>query len=413
MKQTMKRITAVLVAVCLCMLSVVSVFAQQDGPDVKAEAYCVINRKDGSIVYSKNMDDRYYPASITKIMTALVTLEHCTDLDDTVVFNSEVMDSISSNSSTLNPVAILDEEMTVRDALFGLMLNSANECASALAVYTAGSIDAFVEMMNEKAQELGAVNTHYMNAHGLDDDDHYTTAHDMAIIFDENNRLITLNTKNSTYQMKIDEYGFLLHLYYGKRTNGNMDYILVNLDRGFSGNPYDAGDNRKYSLDALLQEFPCRGAGDFRSPVFEVRYEDGSFGCDLRYESHIIKDGKDEVLVSLNEKDNNITFSDIELSSNAYRIIEKSAGLFKSNSTVEIYNTTSKKQNIYNFNGVAKKVYSYGNIIAIDLGSEVLFINMNGWLIKKYNSVQDIKNIVLTDNLAGIVYRDKIEFISL
>jgi hypothetical protein len=114
----------------------------------------------------------------------------------------------------------------------------------------------------------------------------------MAIIFDENNRLITLNTKNSTYQMKIDEYGFLLHLYYGKRTNGNMDYILVNLDRGFSGNPYDAGDNRKYSLDALLQEFPCRGAGDFRSPVFEVRYEDGSFGCDLRYESHIIKDGK-------------------------------------------------------------------------------------------------------------------------
>lgn len=114
----------------------------------------------------------------------------------------------------------------------------------------------------------------------------------MAIIFDENNRLITLNTKNSSYQMKIDEYGFLLHLYYGKRTNGNMDYILVNLDRGFSGNPYDAGDNRKYSLDALLQEFPCRGAGDFRSPVFEVRYEDGSFGCDLRYESHIIKDGK-------------------------------------------------------------------------------------------------------------------------
>lgn len=184
MKQTMKRITAVLVAVCLCMLSVVSVFAEQDGPDVKAEAYCVMNRKDGSIVYSKNMDDRYYPASITKIMTALVTLEHCTNLDDTVVFNQEVMDSISSNSSTLNPVAVLDEEMSVRDALFGLMLNSANECASALAVYTAGSIDAFVEMMNEKAAELGATGTHYVNAHGLDNEDHYTTAHDMAIIFD-------------------------------------------------------------------------------------------------------------------------------------------------------------------------------------------------------------------------------------
>ena len=148
--------------------------------------------------------------------------------------------------------------------------------------------------------------------------------------------------------------------------------------------------------------------------LINIQYQDKNrLICMYNSSIHIIKHGKDEVLVSLNEKDNNITFSDIELSSNAYRIIEKSAGLFKSNSTVEIYNTTSKKQNIYNFNGVAKKVYSYGNIIAIDLGSEVLFINMNGWLIKKYNSAQDIKNIVLTDNLAGIVYRDKIEFISL
>lgn len=148
--------------------------------------------------------------------------------------------------------------------------------------------------------------------------------------------------------------------------------------------------------------------------IINIQYQDKNrLICMYNSSIHIIKDGKDEVLVSLNEKDNNITFSDIELSSNAYRIIEKSAGLFKSNSTVEIYNTTSKKQNIYNFNGVAKKVYSYGNIIAIDLGSKVLFINMNGWLIKKYNSAQDIKNIVLTDNLAGIVYRDKIEFISL
>lgn len=148
--------------------------------------------------------------------------------------------------------------------------------------------------------------------------------------------------------------------------------------------------------------------------IINIQYQDKNrLICMYNSSIHIIKDGKDEVLVSLNEKDNNITFSDIELSSNAYRIIEKSAGLFKSNSTVEIYNTTSKKQNIYNFNGVAKKVYSYGNIIAIDLGPEVLFINMNGWLIKKYNSAQDIKNIVLTDNLAGIVYRDKIEFISL
>lgn len=183
MRELKKKLAAVIVAVCVCMTMVQSVFADQDGPDVKAEAYCVLNLKDNTIVFSKNMSEKHYPASITKIMTALVTLENCDDLDEKVVFNSEVMNSISSNSSTLNPVGVLDEEMTVRDALYGLMLNSANECASALAVHVAGSIDAFVDMMNDKAAEIGAQNTHFVNAHGLHDDDHYTTAYDMALIF--------------------------------------------------------------------------------------------------------------------------------------------------------------------------------------------------------------------------------------
>lgn len=221
MKQFIKKATAVLSALCLCVLSLCTVYADQDGPDVKAEAYCVINRKDGSIVYSKNMNDRYYPASITKIMTALVTLEHCSDLDDTVVFNSEVMNSITSNSSTLSPVAVLDEEMTVRDALFGLMLNSANECASALAVYTAGSIEGFVEMMNEKAQELGAVNTHYMNAHGLDHEQHYTTAYDMALIFEAalENDVFRYIDSSATYQIPATNK-------YGERTCTSTNQLI-------------------------------------------------------------------------------------------------------------------------------------------------------------------------------------------
>ncbi len=112
------------------------------------------------------------------------------------------------------------------------------------------------------------------------------------ITFNEQNKIFTIHTKNSTYQMKVDKYGFLLHLYYGGRTEGNMDYLLVCLDRGFSGNPYDAGNDRAYSLDVLPQEFPCRGNGDFRSPAIDVRYENGSYGCDLRYEKHFIKKGK-------------------------------------------------------------------------------------------------------------------------
>ena len=114
----------------------------------------------------------------------------------------------------------------------------------------------------------------------------------MGIIYCEKDRIFTLQTKNTTYQMQVDRYGFLLHLYYGKKTDGCMDYLLTYYDRGFSGNPYDAGENRTYSMDALPQEFPCYGNGDFRSTAFAVENADGSMSCDLRYKSHTIFDGK-------------------------------------------------------------------------------------------------------------------------
>ena len=114
----------------------------------------------------------------------------------------------------------------------------------------------------------------------------------MGIIYCEKDRTFTLQTKNTTYQMQVDRYGFLLHLYYGKKTDTCMDYLLTYYDRGFSGNPYDAGEDRTYSMDTLPQEFPCYGNGDFRSTAFAVENTDGSMSCDLRYKSHKIFDGK-------------------------------------------------------------------------------------------------------------------------
>ena len=114
----------------------------------------------------------------------------------------------------------------------------------------------------------------------------------MGIIYCEKDRIFTLQTKNTTYQMQVDRYGFLLHLYYGKKTDTCMDYLLTYYDRGFSGNPYDAGEDRTYSMDTLPQEFPCYGNGDFRSIAFAVENADGSMSCDLRYKSHKIFDGK-------------------------------------------------------------------------------------------------------------------------
>lgn len=99
----------------------------------------------------------------------------------------------------------------------------------------------------------------------------------MSIIYTEKDKIFTLHTNDATYQMKVDVYGFLLHLYYGKKTGGNMDYLLQFADRGFSGNPNDVGNDRTYSMDVLPQELPCQGTGDYRSPAVIIRNADGSY----------------------------------------------------------------------------------------------------------------------------------------
>lgn len=114
----------------------------------------------------------------------------------------------------------------------------------------------------------------------------------MAIGYQRENRIFTLDTAHTSYQMKVDDFGFLLHLYYGGRVYGNMDYLLTCYDRGFSGNPSDVGNDRTYSMDVLPQEYPVMGVGDFRNSALIIRNADGSDCCDLRYIGHEIKKGK-------------------------------------------------------------------------------------------------------------------------
>lgn len=105
-------------------------------------------------------------------------------------------------------------------------------------------------------------------------------------------RLITLHTKNTTYQMGVNDLGFLLHLYYGPRADGDMSWLLTAYDRGFSGNPYDVGDDRTFSADFVPLEYPCYGNGDFRSTAFNIRNAQGVFGADLRFKRYDIIPGK-------------------------------------------------------------------------------------------------------------------------
>ena len=114
----------------------------------------------------------------------------------------------------------------------------------------------------------------------------------MAITFNSDKKIFTIQTENTTYQFQADAYGFLLHLYYGPKAAGEMDYILTFADRGFSGNPNDVGADRTYSMDALPQEYPCMGTGDYRSSALAVRDSNGAYSCDLRYEGYKILEGK-------------------------------------------------------------------------------------------------------------------------
>lgn len=114
----------------------------------------------------------------------------------------------------------------------------------------------------------------------------------MAITFNETTRIFTLTTAHTTYQMQADAQGYLLHLYYGARTAGEMDYLLNYGDRGFSGNPNSAGSDRTYSLDALPQEYPSLGTGDFRNYALNIENADGSQCCNPVYITHEIAAGK-------------------------------------------------------------------------------------------------------------------------
>ena len=114
----------------------------------------------------------------------------------------------------------------------------------------------------------------------------------MPLSYDADARTITISTERTTYQMRIDDHGYLLHTYYGARAEGDLSYIVTYCDRsGMCGQPYGDAD-RTFSLDVAPQEYPFQGGGDMRSPLLIVRGPDGTFGCDLRYRAHEIRDGK-------------------------------------------------------------------------------------------------------------------------
>ena len=152
----------------------------RQGPVVSAQSAVVMEASTGAILYEKDAHDQLYPASITKIMTTLVALEHST-MDETVTFSYDSVFSLDTGSSIIGGVNPGDT-MSMKDVLYGIMICSGNEAAYAAAEHVGGSIPAFVDMMNARAQEIGCTDTHFENPHGLPNENHVTSAMDMAKI---------------------------------------------------------------------------------------------------------------------------------------------------------------------------------------------------------------------------------------
>ncbi len=148
------------------------------------------------------------------------------------------------------------------------------------------------------------------------------------------------------------------------------------------------------------------------SLVTNIEYQDkNKLVCIYDDAIHIITDDKDEILMDLQEKDKKA--ADIRLSNYVYRTVEKQTGLFKADTVVEMMNIGNKRITEYTVEGVAKDIYCYGNVVAVNLGQEIDFIHTNGWLVKNYTSSQDIQGITIGNGLAGIIYRNKVEIINL
>ena len=179
-KKFIYLLTFIMLFICIIQTNIVyGATSKSEDLDIYSDAALLMDFKTGNVLYSKNSEEKMYPASTTKILTAIIALEKC-NLNDIVTVSSSAISTIPSGYSS----AYLSdgEEISVNDLLTVFLVHSANDAGYILAEHISGSIDEFAKLMNEKALEIGCKNTHFTNPSGIHDEDHYTTANDLALI---------------------------------------------------------------------------------------------------------------------------------------------------------------------------------------------------------------------------------------
>ena len=304
--------------ICLLLLLSLSMIfspfvnAEEEIPDIASPSALLMDYSSGKILYEKNINEKRYPASLTKIMTAIIVLENC-ELSDIATVSYDAVMSLSSGYVTAN--LQIGEELTVEQLLYVLMVGSSNDAAIVLAEHVSGSVEKFADLMNEKAKELGCTSTNFVNPNGAHDENHYSTAYDLALMAKyamKNETFRTLVSTTSYTLPTTNKYdredrifrttNSLLHLDTSDRADNYYYQYATGIKTGFTtpaGNCLIASAN-KNNLELITVVL---GAGQTKDGL-SLRYLDTLSLFDYGYSTYTLKQiiNKGGIIQTLNIK---------------------------------------------------------------------------------------------------------------
>jgi len=334
-----KVLVFITIIIALLQLTVNSQSLFENGKNLYSDNVYMVNMDTGKVVYELNAEEKVFPASLTKIMTCILAIEECENLDETVTIETTDIfkDVYADNGANIKLKA--GEEISLRDLIKATMIRSSCDTATAIAVYISGSVEDFASLMNSKAREIGAKNTHFVNAHGLHDDRHYTTAKDLYLIanyalqnkefvkiISENSCVIPATNKSeervleSTIEIELPDnpmyYKYVTGIKSGftdeagrclitKATKNSETYLLVTLganrDRFYNSNMAFTDAITLYEYH--FAEYSLQALATSGQTMTNVNVKNG-----MEKSVDLILDGSIETLVALDEKPD-ITFN--------------------------------------------------------------------------------------------------------
>ena len=345
-----------------------------DGPAIGAEAAILMEANTGTILYEKNINEKLYPASTTKILTCLIAAER-TNLNDVITMSADAVFSVPIDGSKI--YLDVGNQITIDQALQAVLIASANDAANGIAEFIGGSLDGFADIMNERAEELGCTNSHFVNSNGLHDEDHYTTAYDLAMIgraFFNNELLckyastrrlhleptdtqpkdIIENSKNKLYSGMEYEYEYLIGSKTGYTDISRQTLVSCAEKNGMKLICVILKEESPYQYEDTINLFEY-GFGNFQ--LVNIAESDSEYVIDNANFFNTNNDifGSSKPILSLNEKD--------------YIVLPNTAALKDVESSIS-YDVTNENQ-------IASINYTYKGVaigsVSVDLATDSVF----------------------------------------